>query len=511
MEAILTTGNPGATVRNNLVAPQLLVAVAMLFAFGTAAAYISYAANPLAGADAWYFVNAFLAKVYENGVGLLDIYVKRPGPDHAQPIQKLLLLANARWFDLDFVVEAYMGLTMALGAYLAMWRITLVDARARGIDPWIHALLLAAVAGVFVSLNTGGIFNWSLVTLGYLPHLFLMLAAAACWRSLQGAGSGAFAAIFLLMAFTLDNMAIITGAALLATAILAALRNKLPLRRPVIVGMLTLLSLLAYLLASRLYLHTDVHPASESAPVQLGTLLSNAPVMLKGVLASSVLYRVPLEFYLGAEHVPAVEWTVGVLMAVAHLWFWWSALRQPWNRTVFLAVCTMLTMYASVAGIIYGRVPIFGPDYVYQPRYILTYQMGPVAILLMVLGTVRPPSTRLVKLRCAGLLACMFVLQAALARHTWIEGHYIQNYIHTMARQMYLMGLDPSVPLASCVPFLSVCEKSEAERIQAIEFLRDHELNGYSPRLLRRYRLEGVTTPPLGYRVVEQLEPLPSQ
>lgn len=508
MDSIHTTGI-GLTASNQTRAfgSQLSVLLATILAFGGAAAYIGYAANPLAGADAWYFVNAFLAKVYENGVSLLDLYVKRPGADHAQPLQKLLLLANSRWFDLDFVVEAYMGLAMALGTYLALWRMTLVDARARGLDPWLHAMLLAAIAGVFVSLNAGGIFNWSLVTLGYLPHLFLVLAAAVCWRSLQGGGSVAFGLLFLLMAFTLDNMAIITGAALLVASVLAKVKAGLPLRRLATVIALVVLALMAYSLTSRFYLHAGLPSEPSGAPLQLAMLLSNAPGMLKGVLASSLIHRVPLQFYLGTSNASHAEWIIGMAMAGAHLWFWWIALRRSWNRTVFLAVCIMLTMYASVAGIIYGRIPVFGPDYIYQPRYVLTYQMGPVALLLMLLGTVRAPGSAWAKVAAAALLACMLVLQAMLARHSWKEARYIQDYIHTMARQMYLMGLDPSASLASCVPFLSVCDKPASERTQAIEFLRDHRLNGYSPRLLRRYRLEAVVTPPHGYRIVEQAEP----
>ncbi|MES5814199.1 hypothetical protein [Pseudoxanthomonas sp. Soil82] len=485
---------------------RLLVLAAMLLSFGNAAAYIAYASNPLAVADAWYFINAFLAKAYDGGFDLVDLYVKRPGADHAQPLQKLLLLANARWFGLDFVVESYMGLAMALATFLALWRITSVDARARGLDPWLHAALCGAMAGFLVSLNAGSVFNWSLVTLGYLPHLFLVLAAAACWRSLHGRGSGMFALAFGLMAFTLDNMAMITGAALLASAALACGREKLPPRRLALVAALVAAPLVAYAMASRFYLHAGLAVDPGGAPVSLTLLLSHAPKMLTGVLASSVAYPLPLQFYLDATGASKVEGVLGVALALAHLWFWWAALRKPWNRTMFVAVSMMLTLYASVAGILYGRVPTFGPEYIYQPRYVLTYQMGPVALILMLLGTLRPPGSAGTRALAAALLCATLALQVMLSRYSWDEARYIQGYIHTMARQMYLMGLDPEAPLASCVPNLSVCEYPVAERVQAIEFLRDHHLNAYSPSVLRRYRLEAVASAPHGYRVVERPE-----
>lgn len=475
--------------------PALVVAT---LAFINAGLYIAYAGHPLAMADAWYFIDAFLAKAYEHGVGLLDLYVKRPGNDHAQPIQKLLLLANAKWFHLDFVLEAFAGLAMALGTYLVLHAMIWQDQRRLGNPGWFFAAVASMIAMTIVSLNSSMVFNWSLVTLGYLPHLLVVIAAWACWRSLRGHGNARFALIFVFMAFTLDTMAMIAGASLAGATLLAGMKRGAGWRRVGAVAATVVFCLVAYRLASRLYLHASLPPEQGAGALEaLAGSATELPSMLVTVLGSSLAHMTPLTFWFG-DGARDVQTALAIAVASAHLWFWWRAWRAPWNATVFTATTMMLMFYASVAGIIVGRVPIFGPGYLHEPRYVLTWQMGNVALLMMLAGASPLPRRRprAAAIGSGLLLFAMLALQVQLSRHTWDEGRYIQSYIHTMARQMYLLGLDPQAKPASCVPMLTICEAGTGERVRSITFLKRHHLNAYSDEVLQRYSLQAVAAPP---------------
>ena len=54
----------------------------------------------VAAADAWSFIATFLARYYGGTLTLADFFAKRDALDHSQPLQKLLFLVYARWFDL---------------------------------------------------------------------------------------------------------------------------------------------------------------------------------------------------------------------------------------------------------------------------------------------------------------------------------------------------------------------------------------------------------------------------
>ena len=489
---------PLAAPRSHKIAAWLVAALATLV-FGNVAAYIAYAGNPLAMADTWYFLDAFLVRAYEQGFGLVDLYVKRGGIDHAQPLQKLLLLANTRWFAMDFVVESFAGLGMALGTYIVIQRQVLGDQARQQTPGWIKVVSGLAIAATIVSLNAGMIFNWSLVTLGYLPHLFAVIACVLAWQALHGAGWLKFGLMFLLISFSMDSMASITGASLVVAGLLACLLRQAPWRQfPKLLGCI-LVMLLLYRLASAGYLHAHLPaaPAADGRLDALVALLPSLPQMAVTILGTSLAHMIPLQGWFG-EGAAKAQTMLAIIVGCAHLWFWYRVLRQRWNGSIFLAVVMMLMFYASVLGIIVGRITVFGPTYLNEPRYVLTYQMGIVALLVMFAGSFPVAHGSSGWRRHLGVAAaiCVVLLQLPLSRHSWDEGRYLQGYYHTMARQMYLLGLDPSLEPATCVPMLTICSAPEKERERSIGFLQRHQLNAYSPAILARYSLQATTTPP---------------
>jgi hypothetical protein len=473
----------------------LFATVLALAAFANAAAYIAYAANPLVASDSWYFIDAFLRKAMETGLSLQDFFVKRDATDHAQPLVKALLLFDAKWWGLDFVYEALVGLAFAAATFLVLAATTWRGARERQ-PRWLHGLALGALAACLVTLNSGMVFNWSLVTLIYMSYFLVVAGAAVSWRSLQ---TGRFLALFLvslLIAFSFDDVGLIMAAAKVIATMFAAARLG-RLRVGIIASAVIVSAEICYLVASRVLLDPHapgVVPAGGiMANVQpLWALRDEWPAIARIVLGSTFAHINPLSHYL-SESAASWQGVLAILAALGHAWFWWRAWRTPWNLAVFYAVAIMLLFYGMVAGILYGRISVNGIPYLNEPRYVAIYLLGTVALVLMVLG--QPGGAAKARLRaCSGVaLALLLALQVPLSKFTWYEGRFLGAYYHEMAHEMIQLG-DGTVP-DSCVPMLTICNVPEAERQSSIEFLSRHRLNVYSDEFLQRYRLEKLKAP----------------
>lgn len=484
--------------------PSAAVLLLSMAAFANAAMYISYAAIPFVTSDGWYFVDGFLQKYYNGGVTLLDLYMKRSVDDHAQPIHKLLLLWNADHFALDFVVESYIGLAIAGLTWLVMFLAMRHDNRAQGAW-WV--LPATATAASFVSLSGGMIFNWSLVTLGYLAPLTLIAMAMTSWLAVDRGRWLPFLLVTPFFIFTMDNTAVIAALSVILTLLLRAVRQRgQGWQATAAVLTVIALSVVGYRLLSSMYLHAGMAP-SPSGGSHATALLSHGwqelTNMMLGLAALTIADRNGLLTYLFTS--PDVPHRIlAACVILAHVWFWWRAARDHWNRTQFLAVAMMLFCYGAAAGIVLTRVPVFGPEYVYQQRYLMMYQLGTVALALMAAGSRWPSWTRLQHTLVSIGLIALLLLQPALSWATWKDAKAVQAYGNKVGRQMILLGRDPGAQLANCLPILVVCQADRAERIRSIELLRKYQLNAYSPALLKRYSMETLRRDPGPAEVVTE-------
>jgi hypothetical protein len=478
--------------------PSLLVVLVATAAFCNSAMYISYAGIPFVTSDGWYFVDAFLQKYYNGGVTLQDLYMKRSVDDHAQPIHKLLLIWNADHFDLDFVVESYIGLAIAALAWLLMFIAIRQDSHARSNGHW-WVLPAAASAASLVSLSGGMVFNWSLVTLGYLGPLSLTAIALATWQTIERGRWLPFLLVTPLVVFTLDTSAIICVLSVIGAVALWELKQRgQSWRASATVLVIIIASIIAYRMFSHLFLHSGL-PAAAAGPALIPTLLSHGwDKLLKMMLGLAALSVADREGVLSPLFdTPEVPHRIlGMIVVIAHIWFWGRALRDRWNQTQFLAVALMLFCYGAAAGIVLTRVTVFGPDYVYQQRYLMLYQLGTVALTLMAAGsswhTWRRPQCVLV----SGALVGLILLQLPLSKVTWKAAPYVQTYGNNLGRQMILLGRDPSARLQSCAPTLVICQANRSEQVSSIELLRKYKLNAFSPTMLKRYSMQRLQEDP---------------
>lgn len=481
--------------RGRPLALVLVASVLAIAAFANAAIYIAHAGNPLVASDSWYFIEAFLRKAMESGPTLQDFFVNRGAMDHAQPLVKALLLLDAQWWGLDFVYEALVGLALAAATFAVLAATTWRGARERQ-PRWLHGLLLGTMAACLVTLNSGMVFSWSLVTLIFISYLEAVCGAACAWRALRTGRPGALFAAMLVIAFTMDDVGILMAAAIAIATLLASARLR--------AWRSGLLAVAAIVLAEGLYAAVSagfLHPGNGAVSRVVGgshlqvawELRGSALEIMRIVFGSSLAHANPVDYYFPGQ-VAGIQSGLALAAVAAHAWFWWRAWRGEWNRAVFHAVALMLLFYSLVAGIVYARVPEYGAAYLNEPRYVAIYLLSSVALLLMVLGQqarLARPAWRILALV---LLLALLALQVALSRFTWYEGRFLGRYYHEMAHEMLVLG-EGQVP-AACVPMLSVCEMPPAQRDEAIRFLRRHGLNVYSPEFLARYRFEALQPVP---------------
>ena len=482
----MSTEATSVSMRHAVLAMWLVVAVALVNALAFAAAV----ANPMIMADNWIFVDTFLRHVIDGGGDLGDFLVKRQGLDHGLPHYKLMMLLNAWWFGLDFRFESIAGVVFAFAGWWVLARGALSDAPV-GARPTAAYLALATLAAVQLSLNAYYTWLYSMVALGFLDYLLAFLAFASAWTALQGGRAWPFAAWILLYAIAADTSATIAGIAVAMALLFAGWRSGRTRRALVLAGIVVAALAVSRLLYAAIGEIRGETLAVFNAPFAdhvagLAAQGTDAWRWLVSPLASGIAWRGSLAYYLG-DRWQTGQVVLGLLVAVAHGWFWWRALRDRPRAASFLAVCLMLLFYGYIAGVLYGRVFVRGAAYFDQDRYVSLYQIGILALLLMAVAHAldRPRSARVQRVvaACALLLLAVQVPLGVQSRAA-LPG--IHNYYRVMAAQYGELIRNPG-PDRACVDQLTVCGLGIDLRTRALDMLRRHRLNVYAPAFARRH------------------------
>jgi hypothetical protein len=176
--------------------------------FANAFCFVLRSANPVIRSDGWYSLDVFVRKAVEGRLGIIDFFARRYDADHAQPLNKLVMLLEWRWFDLDFAVGSVIGVIAAAVCAAILHRVLLSPGR----DPrgdGRRYLAWAVMCAVLFSLNSSGIWAWPLVALGYLAIVPVLLFLSLVWRARQGQRHGALALATVLLGAVADDSAVI--------------------------------------------------------------------------------------------------------------------------------------------------------------------------------------------------------------------------------------------------------------------------------------------------------------
>jgi hypothetical protein len=468
----------------------------LLVVFFNAAYYTYSSANPLVSSDGWYFLDTFVGKALDGTVTIGDFFAKRDGVDHAQPLNKLFLMVNARYFGLDFIYEGLVGVAFAALGFLVLKHAADQDWRGQPRRAAYYFPLIA-LAAVYVSLNSSMVFSWPLVAFGYVTNFFLFVTALLAWN----AASGQWRWYVLALTVTMlagDDAGILLAISLALAFMLQGARTG-HIAHGAKMAAVTMGIAIAY---AWLYASLAEIPAGSSQGT--GAALRQIVEILMGErawkllvpLASSVAYQVQLVHYFPV-HWEAVQIALIILMLFAHIWFWVRSLTNVPSAAGFVADSMMLLVYVSYAAVLYGRVSVGGVDYLGEPRYVAFYQISMVALMLRVLahGAASPRSHMSGAWRRSGnllptaLAGLLILVQIPLSKFSWWEAQFNRQYWQTMAVQMARLADTPADPPSRCVANLVVCQWAPDKRARALGLLKQYQLNLFSPDFRRRHRL----------------------
>lgn len=464
-----------------------LVAVAL----ANAAIYVRAVAWSLIASDNWNHVHPLLRDLAAGELGPANFFVQRAGVDHAQPLMKLVMAANAQWFGLDFMLEGMLGIAFAALLLAVLYRLVVADAPGEP-RPWSFRLGFVAVAAVLLSLNSTFIYVYPMVTMWFSLYACALLMAWAAWIAIRGGAAWPLALAAFVLGVVADDSAALDAAALaLALLLFAARTRNLRAVAPALAAMAL------GLLASRgLYwaFGSTVGTTQEVFNQPLGTrvaLLAGqwrdawswfAIPATRGLAGNDVLRA------LAGEHAASARQALAVLLLAAHGWFWWSALRVRAGSAWLAAVTLMLMFYAHVAAILAARVFVRGAAYLEQPRYVSFYQLGIAALLVMAMAWVLERKgaapRRGLALAAAVVLAVQLVASdAARERQPHIEANN-----RRMAMDFAHVARDPAGPVpADCFPGMDICVLPPERRVELVSILRENRLQLFSDQYLRRH------------------------
>ncbi|MFT3897079.1 MAG: hypothetical protein QM719_05195 [Thermomonas sp.] len=465
--------------------------------------FASKAANPLVISDGWYFVDTVIRRAAEGHLSFNDLFIKRSALDHSQPLRKLIMLLHYRFLDLDFGVEAIIGVLAACLNLAILWAIVRRCAQ----DPearWLGKWLFLALAAVYLSLNAPVVFSWPLLTLSYTGHLFVLAGLVTTWWALQAATRmrlGVLLVVMLAMDMVADDTGLVASIAAMLAVAIWSLHGR-DWRAATKVTAVIVFAQAAY----RLF-YLWVAPVNGAAPAgrgmheMLAGLAGHADGLQQAIavpLAASVAHRGQLRQLLGAQYGIA-EVAIPVLLVVAHLWFWWRAVAGRRNAAGFVATALMLMFYGLVAGLLLARVSQYGFTYLWQPRYVMIYEWNLVALLLMAIAQVRlprragdekPRSRFLVAPAVAASAAtALLLLQFPLSVAAWQSLKFTSAYQQRMALQLGEIARDPTQTPDHCIPQLTLCKFDARRRASVVRLLQEQRLNLFSPAFRARNRL----------------------
>lgn len=489
----------------------LALALACLVAGSNAWRYTAETANPVVTDDAWYFLDAFVSRQVDGHLGWQDFFAKRDASDHSQPVHKLWLAANTRWFALDHRLDALVafgGLVLCVGWFIGVGLAALQGGRLRV----HHGLALAAIPLLLFSLNSQEIWEWPLVTQYFLVLPFALLLFTLAAREPARWPIGAFVA-------ALGSLVALDGGGLLA-CIAASLGALFRAAGPRAWGpaLRVVAAIGAAVVVYRLFWALWMPPLP---PAPAGGMVDALRAVLVDPAALWKLVAIPLTT--GWAHWDMLVWLrgspaqaqsalaiIGALGVLAHGLFWWSAWRLARSSLASgFAVMLMLYAYGMWAGIVLGRVPMHGADYLWQHRYIAFFQLANVALVLQLVVALAAREAAQAGggggrglrglLPLAGVLPLVVGLawlQVALAERTWERAPYVRAHWMRMSDVVGCIAKHAGQDAVVCPHQIPACGWGPAVRDRLVGMLRTHQLNVFAPSLQARYGFRPEDAPP---------------
>jgi len=476
------------------------IIAALCIAVSNATLFTYSATTPLVANDSWYFLDTFIREYFNYSLDFKDFFVKRDGSDHAQPINKLVLLFHLKYFGLDFTIEALVGIVFALiGCVLAI-RVAWDGSRPRDQPHWGTTLgfaaCTAAIPLLIFSLNSPGVFTWSLVTLGYILVGCAIGYFGIGARLLVGCHRAwlMFPASFLL-AVVLDDLAIVFMIAFVIISLLFAALTR-SWKRSATIATAAIMGILLYDLIFQPLLTPEIAATPTLSSGTMSFFANNWTTAWKAVwLPAASMFVHPMHLTHAETALRSLSILLPALCILLHVLFWTRIPKRIRDRRPAEIVCAglLLGFYGATAALVLTRVPTFGFDYLTQPRYYVFYLLGSLPI--MISGAIAwrernsPPLIEKIYLASTLILAIgVTAVQWPLSANSWDQYKYISEYTQVAAFQMGQLRDSPETTTA-CADILFVCQYDLEKKKQLVGLLTQHNLNVFNRSFQLRHRL----------------------
>lgn len=474
-----------------------VIILAVFFYCASTLYFISQVASPLIYADAWYFLDTAIKKWMLVGIDFSDFFIKRGAVDHAQPLNKITLLFLYKFLHLDFRFEALVGF-LGLWAIMLMFVIIYYQRIIKGYLNWVSVIAFISAISIITSINVTDIYTWPLVTFSFLTFLLMLIASVMTWRFLTRESTfGAIAITILIIPLIGDTISILLWISLLVTVVVFSLSGNKNYKNRAIKWVIatTIYELVIYSLINwQFFIGGSTHYLT----TQNKNLISwFDPIfymeIIKIVFSSSLVHRLHL-ITLG-NSASTVSWVIALIVFGFYVRYFIMLFLTKKYHTMEKFLTTFILIYAttSVIAIIYGRVPVFGLDYLNQPRYVATYQLIPFALMMDFAY-----SWTYKKINISIFWGWLFFTAASLLLAMQFM-FYVDAYKSVSSISMYYdkqakaIGnylIDPLLPAGNCTRAnLTICDMSIDKRNELLGLLKKEHLNVLNTAFQMRYRL----------------------
>lgn len=457
--------------------------------------FLSQAASPVINSDAWYFLDTTIVKWATAGFDFLDCFVKRGLTDHALPAGKLSLYLSYKYFHLDFRVESligFLGLVATIGTFVILY----LERFTRSQRNWFSGIMFSCAVLIISSLNATNIYTWTLVTFGFLYIFLAVIAALMVWRYLEGKSTvfalAVTAVVFLLIG---DTVTVMVWASLAFCVVLTALSGDGGVRKRAIqwVILTAVFVLTFYLILNGKFLFQKT---ADSIPQTTAVSWLNPLLyfeILRVVFSSSLVHAEHLQRFGSGSKL--VSWLIALTVFGFYARFFILLFRGTMimTREKFVAVFLLTYATVSIVAIVAGRVPIYGVNYLNQPRYVLSYQLIPFALLLDIALSSSGEKTRnglLEKLIVPAAVVVFLVFQGMFVITAYKSIFWISQYYDNQAKAIGNYWNNESLPAGNCTGATAfLCDMTLATRNRLLNFLEERKLNIFHPSIQQRYKI----------------------
>jgi hypothetical protein len=458
-------------------------------------AYVASAANPYVRADGWFFVTEFLIPFYRGEFDFKDLYHIRSALDHAQPMHRLLMFANAKIFSLDFRYEAVFGALFCVLIALVICLHFIKTHKLLALPKDIAIGLIVLVSVIF-SLNSTTTYTWSIVALGYMTQFFIILffiylSGLVINRTDRWPGLIALMCIMLFVGDDASMLALIV--AVFALSIISLVTRDRYYFKYLILLVATLVTYKVYSAS----VITMQNPGAEKLDL-MGVVTfyiqnwRDLFILVVTPFADSIFHKQHLRFI--GDYAGALSATIGLVIFLLHVYAWYAFFRYRLYEKSYLPVFLMLYSYALMAGIFVYRIPGYGVEGLHQPRYVRSYQIGLWGCLWVMLSVYWHrvsviDNGRLLRRLFLFVSVSLLLTQLALSTHAWKGKKYELAWQDRLGSHILYYGGDQinGVPCPEGRSPLKLCKLKDKNRNKAVGFLKEKQLNVFSDRIRGAY------------------------